>query len=183
MSTENKPADADKKAETAPPAAKGGAVGGLLKIIIPAVLAAGAAYGGTRAASAHSAVPAAEHVEEKKHVELKPPGPTLPLDPFLVTLTDSKGKTHPMKLTLAIEFESDPNKKKGGEEGGNESDEFKGFVPRMRDSILGMLRTRSYEDMTDTERTEKFREEILDKVQKSGAKTAEKILVTDMVVQ
>ena len=54
MSTENKPAEADKKDETAAPAAKGGAVGGILKIIIPAILAAGAAYGGTRAAAAHA---------------------------------------------------------------------------------------------------------------------------------
>lgn len=182
MSTENKPADADKN-ETSASAAKGGAVGGILKIIIPAILAAGAAYGGTRAAAAHASMPAAEHGEEKKHVELRPPGPTLPLDPFLVTLIDAKGKTHPMKLTLAVEFESDPNKKKGGEEGGNESDEFKGFVPRIRDSILGMLRNLSFEEAVDTSRTDKFREEILDKVQKSGAKSAEKILVTDMVVQ
>ena len=181
MSTENKPA-ADKKDETAAPAAKGGAVGGILKIIIPAILAAGAAYGGTRAAAAHAPVPAADHAEEKKYVELKPPGPTLPLDPFLVTLIDAKGKTHPMKLTLAVEFESDPNKKKG-EEGGNASDEFKGFVPRIRDCILGMLRNLSFEEAVDTSRTDKFREEILDKVQKSGAKSAEKILVTDMVVQ
>lgn len=182
MSTENKPEE--KKDEAAAPAKKGGGIGSIVMIVVPAILSAGAAYGGTRAAShgAPAAAAAPAPVEEKKH-ELKPPGPTLPLDPFLVTLSDAKGKTHPMKLTLAVEFESEPGKKKGGEEGGSDTDEFKGFVPRMRDSILGMLRTRSYEDMIDTEHTDKFREEILDKVQKSGARTAEKILVTDMVIQ
>lgn len=181
MSTENKPADADKKDENAAAAPKSSAVGGLLKVIIPAVLAAGAAYGGTRAAAAHAPVAAAAPAEEQKHAPLKPPGPTLPLDPFLVTLVDGKGKTHPMKLTLAIEFEGDGKKK--GEEGGNETDEFKGFVPRIRDSVLGMLRTLTFEDAVDTQHSEKFREELLEKVQKSGAKSAEKVLVTDFVVQ
>jgi flagellar basal body-associated protein FliL len=137
-----------------------------LAIVLPALLAAGAAFGGAKLASAHAAAPAAEHVEHAK-----PPGPTVPLDPFLVTVADGNGKTHPMKVTIAIEFESTAKE-----------EQIKAFAPRIRDATLTYLRKLTYDRATDSD-TEKLRAELLERVQKSGAESAERILITDFVVQ
>src|SRR5262245_2947997 len=103
-----------------------------ITIILPAVLAAGAAFGGAKVAGAHAtaAAPAAEH-----HAPAHPPGPTVPLDPFLVTIPDVNKKIHPMKVTVAIEFES-----------GAKEEHIKVFAPRIRDATLSFLRTMTYEE-------------------------------------
>ena len=140
-------------------------------MLVPAILAAGAAYGETRAASAHG--PAAQASQPASHhlAPSRPPGPTLPLEPFLVTLFDGARKTHPMKMSIAVEFDAQTK------------EDLKTFVPRIRDAVLAYLRTLSHEYVTDPANLEKIRSEIVERCRATGAVTAEKVLVTDFVVQ
>ena len=156
---------------TPAPAAKkgGGAVGMILGIVLPAILAGGASFGGARVAGAH---PPAAHAEAAPHAEAKPPGPTVALEPFLVSVPDAKGKGHPMKLSVAVEFE-----------GLVKEDTLKAFVPRIRDAILAYMRTLNYEEAIDAVHSESMREELLERTKKAGAIGAERILITDLVSQ
>lgn len=159
------------EARAAPVAVKkgGGAAGMILGILLPAILAAAGSFGGARVAGAH---PPAAHAEASAHAEAKPPGPTVALDPFLVSLPDAKGKGHPMKLSVAVEFE-----------GLVKEETLKAFVPRIRDAILSYMRTLTYEEAIDAVHSEKLREELLERTKKAGATGAERILITDLVSQ
>lgn len=169
MSAEAKP---EEKAAEAEAPKKPSALGGILKVVIPAIFAAGAAYGGTRfaAAKAPAAAPPPEHAAAAVH-HPRPPGPTLPLDPFLVTLFDANKKAHPMKMTIAVEFD------------GQGHEDLKTFTPRIRDAVLTYLRSLTHEQAVDPGHVEKMRNDLVEKCQKAGAAGAEKILVTDFVVQ
>jgi flagellar basal body-associated protein FliL len=148
----------------------GGGKPNIIGMVLPAVLAAAAAFGGAKVAGAHHAAPAAEHGEATK-----PPGPTLALDPFLLSVSDANKKAHPMKVTIAIEF--DANGKEEKEEA------LKALTPRIRDSALGYLRTQTYEGAIDPSGGDKMRTELLERLRTTGAPTAEHVLITDLVLQ
>jgi flagellar basal body-associated protein FliL len=154
-----------------PVAAAGGGKPSIVGLLLPAVLAAAAAFGGARIAGAHHAAPTAEHVE----VQTKPPGPTLALDPFLLSVSDANKKAHPMKVTIAIEFESGAKEEK--------EDALKSLTPRIRDAVLGYLRTQTYEASIDPSSGDKMRTELVERLRASGAPTAEHVLITDLVIQ
>jgi flagellar protein FliL len=145
----------------------------IVGIALPAVFAAAAAFGGARVAGAHHA-PAGAPAE---HVEVaKPPGPTLALDPFLLSVTDANKKAHPMKVTIAIEFDV-PEKGEKGEEA------LKAMTPRIRDAVLGYLRAISYEEAIDPAGGVKLRADIIERLRTSGAPVASHVLITDLVIQ
>src|SRR5206468_3672366 len=102
-----------------------------------------------------------------EHQEEKPPGPTVGLEPFLVTIADANHKNHPMKVSLAVEFD-----------GKTKEETLKAFTPRIRDAILSHLRTLSYEDVSDSHHTDKLRMELLERCKTAGIGSAERILVT-----
>jgi flagellar basal body-associated protein FliL len=160
---------ADDKEKPAP-APKGGG-GGALGMLLPAIVAGAAAFGGAKVAGAHHAV--APVASEQKEAA-KPPGPTLALDPFLLTVPDASKKAHPMKVTIAVEFEG---------AAGKEEDGFKALVPRIRDSTLGYLRTTSFEEALDPAASDKMRSELLERIKAAGVPTAQRVLITDLVTQ
>ncbi len=170
--------DTQKKGQPAPnaappPPSKGG-VGRLVFLLLPAILAGGSAFGGAKIAGAHRSAPAAaDHAEHP--APPKPPGPTLSVDPFLLTISDANKKAHPMKVTVAIEFDS--ASKEGKEEG------MKELTPRIRDSLLGYLRRVPYEEAFDAANTDKLRGEMLEAVKAGGAPEAQRVLITDLVTQ
>ncbi|MBX3206250.1 MAG: flagellar basal body-associated FliL family protein [Labilithrix sp.] len=170
MSTETKPTPPAPEAPAATPK-KPSPIGGLFRILVPALLAAGAAYGGTRASAAHPPPAAAPEHAPAHAPSSKPPGPTLPLEPFLMTLFDASKKPHPMKMSIAVEF--DPHT----------TEDLKNLVPRIRDAVLTYLRTLTHEQVTDPAHVEKMRAELIERCRAAGANTAERILVTDFVVQ
>ena len=170
MSTDDKTAAPGAAAEPPTPKKPSAALG-LLRTLVPALLAAGAAYGGTRAASAHTPAPAPKEAAAEHVAVSRPPGPTLALDPFLVTLFDASKRPHPMKMAIAVEFDAQTK------------EDLKTFVPRIRDAVLAYLRTLSHEQVTDPAHVEKMRLELVEKCRSAGASTAEKILITDFVVQ
>ncbi len=165
---EAKPKEAGAAAAPAPAKPKGGGLAMVLGMLIPGVLSAAGSFGGVRAAG-H---PMAAHHAEAPTREVKPPGPTIALEPFLVAVLDASKKSHPMKLTVAIEFESTAK-----EEG------LKPFIPRIRDAILAYMRSLSFEDAVDQEHASKLREELLERCHKAGANAAERVLITDLVSQ
>ena len=180
MSTEEKkPADPNRETksdEAAPAPKKGGGAGGLFKVLIPALLAAAASYGGTRYAKAQNAIVVVKEKEDaehgKKHHE-EAPGPTLSLEPFLLSVFDAQHKPHPMKLTVAVEFAA----KAAGHE------DPKVFMPRIRDAVLTYLRGMTYEEVTDAANFQKIRVELLAHCKEVGAEQAGKVLITDFVIQ
>ena len=127
----------------APPAKKGGAGGMLVGVLLSAVLSGGAAFGGARIAGGKAA-----HAEEKSVSAVKPPGPTLALDPFIANISDSEGKPHAVKITLAVELAREMKE-----------EEFKPFIPRIRDTILSYLRTLTAEKLADPAGLELIRKE------------------------
>jgi flagellar basal body-associated protein FliL len=157
---------AEDKGASAPPKG-GGTVGKLLGILLPALVAGAASFGGSRAAGAQHAAPAATTAEAAR-----PPGPTLELEPFIFTVPDGTKKTHPIKVTIAVEFEAT-----GKEES------LKERVPRVRDASLSYLRTLPYEQLQDATSTEKMRTDMLAAIKASGTSTAQRVLITDLVVQ
>ncbi len=76
-----------------------------------------------------------------------------------------------MKMSIAVEFDA------------HTKEELKNFVPRIRDAILGYLRTLTHEQATDPAQVEKLRHELTALCKGAGAATAERIPVTDFVVQ
>ncbi|MBX3228833.1 MAG: flagellar basal body-associated FliL family protein [Labilithrix sp.] len=179
MSEETKKTEEAKPADAAPPASKKpSAVGGVLKLVIPALLAAGASYGGTRYAKAQNAIVIVKEKEEAesggkgKH-ELHPPGPTVSLEPFLLSVFDASKKPHPMKMTVAVEFDAKAAA----------HDDPKAFMPRIRDAVLTHLRKTTYEDISDPAHYDRLRKELLEQCHEVGAESAKKILITDFVIQ
>jgi flagellar basal body-associated protein FliL len=166
MSEEETPkqdAPANPNPGSSPP--RRGIAGALLGAILPSLLAGGAAFGAvrmSRQAPSHAEPPMAA----------KPPGPTLQLDPFLVTIPDANKKSHAMKVTIAIEFDSQ-----------SKEDVLKAYLPRIRDGFLGHLRTMSFEDALDQAHTEKLKTELIERARAVGVPNVERVLITDYVVQ
>jgi len=159
----------EKKPAEAPAPKKGG--GGLVGTILPEILAGAAAFGGARFAPAHAA--AAAEPASAEHAQLAaPPGPTVALEPFLVVTQDASKKAHAMKMTLAVEFDAT-----------TKEESLKGLTPRIRDAALGYLRLLTYEDAIDSTKTDKVRAEMLEKFKLAGAVGAQRLLITDLVVQ
>ena len=154
--------------QTAESPKKQGGPSPVLTIILPTILAGAGAFGGVKAAGTHHEKPA----QVEHEVEISPPGPTVTLDAFLVTLDDAEHKTHPMKIVLAVEFGS-----KAKEEA------VKALVPRIRDAVLSFLRTLTFEEASDAAHMDKARKEILEKIREAGGTAAERLLITDLVIQ
>jgi flagellar basal body-associated protein FliL len=162
--------DDAKKAETKeaePPKKKGGMAGALIGVVVSAVLAGGAAYGGAKAASGGHHEP-----EPPPKPKFHPPGPTVPLEPFIANLPDKEGKNHAVKVTIAIELAREA-----------QEDAFKVFVPRVRDVTLSYIRGLSFEQIANKDATEKMRKELLEKWQTVGAVDAQQVLITDLITQ
>ena len=163
---------AEEEEETEKPAKKGGgAITMVLGIVLPALVAAGAAFGGVKLGM-KGMKHAQEEQTEQEHPHMRPPGPTSPLDPFLIALADANQKSHPMKLTLQIELfpETKP-------------DDLKPFMPRTRDALNSMLRAHKYEQLSSREGVDKLRQELIEELRKLGVTAAEKVLITDLVLQ
>ena len=138
-------------------------------ILLPALIAGGAAFGGAKLAAAHGApAQTIEHVT----VAVPPPGPTVALEPFVLLTPDASKKMHAMKVSLAVEFDEK-----------TKEETLKSFTPRIRDSALTYLRGLSYEDSIDCAKSDKARTDLLEHFRTIGAVGATRVLITDLVVQ
>ncbi|MEI8255916.1 MAG: flagellar basal body-associated FliL family protein [Deltaproteobacteria bacterium] len=158
---DEKPAAA---AAAPPPASKGLGIVGLL---LPAVFAGAAAFGGAKVSGAHGGE---THVARPTNAE--PPGPTISPEPFIVMTPDVQHRLHPMRVSIAIEFA-----RSASEEG------LRALTPRIRDAALTYLRTVVYEDAIDGGKGDQIRAELLARLRAAGAGAAQRVLITDLVVQ
>lgn len=164
------PADAEKKKG-------GGGAAMAIGIVLPALLAGGAAFAGAKIAVAkasHGAAAGGAHGGEHAAPATppEPPGPTLTLEPFLMVTMDAQRRVHPMRVAIAVEFTT-----------ATPQESTAAFTPRIRDAALVYLRALTYENATNTERMEHMRTDLLRSFREAGAATAQRVLVTDLVVQ
>lgn len=167
MSADKAPQKDAAPATAAPEKKKGGAALTVVGILLTAVLAGGASFAGAKVATK---APHPEPGIEKPHV--KPPGPTVSLEAFVANVNDAEGNAHAVKVTFFIELERDAKE-----------EEFKVFIPRVRDAILTHLRNQPFERFTKQEDFEKLRLELKEKLQAVGAHAVEQVLVTDLITQ
>ncbi len=144
---------------------------GAIGIVLPALLAAGGGFGGVKLAGKAAHAAPAVSAAEQHHVQGMPPGPTVALEPFLVTVSDGGRKPRPMRMTIAIELRP-----------GSKDDEAKPFIPRIRDTTLTYLRTLSYEEVSDAHKVEAARDELLTRLRRVGIIAADRVLITDLVL-
>ncbi len=141
---------------------------GVVGLVLPALLAGAGAFGG--AFFGGSPAPAAEQVVDA--VDSKVPGPTVPLNPFVLNVQDKEGATHAAKLTFAVELKKAVDPKL-----------FEVFVPRIRDTVLTYLRSMTFEEMSDSKGKVKMTGDLLAAINKLGAEDASQVLVQDFVIQ
>lgn len=142
----------------------------IVTMVLVALVAGGASFGGVRlgGAARHSAPEPPKHSGSV----MKPPGPTVPLEAFILSIPDASARPHAMKVTIAVELEA-----------AAKEEATKAFIPRVRDATLAYLRSLSYEEAASPTRMEKARTELLERYRTVGLPGAERILITDLVVQ
>jgi flagellar basal body-associated protein FliL len=170
MADEEKPAEATAAAPAA--AAEGGGsgiVGKILGIVLPTIFAGAAAFAGAHLGQPKPVAPDDPHKLDPKKV----PGFTYELKAFVLNVRDEKtGENRPLKLQIAVELKKEAKK-----------EDFDPFVGRARDTILGYIRTLSYEDVVNPKTAERITEDLLARVHKVGASHVQSILIQEMVTQ
>lgn len=151
---------------------RSGGAGAVLGAVLTALVAAAGAFGGARLGAPAMAGQAQEGASPSPAATMRPPGATVGLDPFLVTVADAQGKPRAIKVTIALELRE-----------GAKEDALRPFVPRVRDAMLTYLRTLSYEDVADSGHAEQMRSDLLERFARLGALSIERVLVTDFVTQ
>ena len=113
--------------------------------------------------------------KKKKEKEHEGEGVTVNFEPFLVNLADKEASRY-VKTSIRLLV---ANKESAETIAKGET-----LMPRMRDTILTLLSTKTAEEMTSNEGKEKLKKEILEKVNEYlPEEGAEDVFFTDFVVQ
>ena len=113
--------------------------------------------------------------KKKKEKEHGDEGATINFEPFLVNLADKEASRY-VKTSIRLLV---ANKESAETIAKGET-----LMPRMRDTILTLLSTKTAEEMTSNEGKEKLKKEILEKVNEYlPDEGAEEVFFTDFVVQ
>jgi flagellar FliL protein len=112
--------------------------------------------------------------KKEKEKEKGSEGATVNLEPFLVNLADKEASRY-VKTSIRLLV---PSKEAAETIAKGET-----LMPRMRDTILTLLSTKTAEEMTSNEGKEKLKKEILEKVNEYLPERAEDVFFTDFVVQ
>lgn len=95
------------------------------------------------------------------------------LNALVIDARAGDGSVRHIKVVLVIEH---PEK--------YETDEFKRYVPFAREAAIGYLRTREFEQLADPKNFEVLRKQLAAEIIEAvGAKQAQRVLITDYVVQ
>lgn len=161
---------------------------GMMKLIIIAVAAllvlggGGAAVwffflSGDEPAKVDQAKPAAEAgkegQEQGKKDEAAAPGTILNMEPFIINLADPSGKRY-LKLTLAVDAKDEPMKK-----------EIETRLPQIRDSILLLLTSKTFEEISTVAGKLRLKNEVLKIINRSlgGQFSVHAVYFTEFVIQ
>lgn len=119
-----------------------------------------------------AAVEGGEATEEKKGEPEKAIGEVLPLDPFVVNLADPSGKRY-LKLKVELELETPAAVEKA-----------KQVSPKLRDMVIMMLTSLSFEEVMTPEGKIRIRDELLERFnQTMRPDRIKNIYFTEFVVQ
>lgn len=123
-------------------------------------------------ADADKAKPAVEAEKKEKGASGKP-GTVLNLNPFIVNLADASGKRY-LKLSLAVDAKDEKLKT-----------ELEARMPVIRDSILLLLTSKTFADISPVAGKIRLRNEILKIINRSlaGSGTVHAVYFTEFVVQ
>lgn len=146
------------------PAAGPSAAARAVTMLLPALIAGLAAFGGARFGTP------ARAADGKAGEAPAPPGPTVPLDPFLVTLQSGQ-VPHVLKMTMVLELKK-----------GENPDTIKALVPHIRDATLSYLRSLRFEEAASNDHQEAMRAKLRERCAALGA-PVERVLITDFVTQ
>jgi flagellar FliL protein len=168
--------------EPAAAAVEGGSSkGGMMKWIIIGVVAVlllgGGAFAYLKFFSGHKAEEGAteetqEQKAEKAVQQAGMPGTMFPLDSFIVNLAGSEGKRF-LKITLDLELDK-----------AEAAEEAKARLPQVKDSILVLLSSKTFEEVYTVQGKFKLRDEIISRTNsflKSGK--VKNIYFTEFVIQ
>jgi flagellar FliL protein len=107
-------------------------------------------------------------VEEEENVI----GPLYPLDTMIVNLSDDGGKRY-LRVTMALEL-SDPES----------ADTIESRLPQIRDAVLMILPTKTYDDVSTTDGKIALRNQVMEKINTLMTKgRVNNIYFTEFVVQ
>ena len=107
-------------------------------------------------------------VEEEENVI----GPLYPLDTMIVNLSDDGGKRY-LRVTMALEL-SDPDS----------VDTIESRLPQIRDAVLMILPTKTYDDVSTTDGKIALRNQVMEKINTLMTKgRVNNIYFTEFVVQ
>ena len=97
---------------------------------------------------------------------------TMSLDPFLVNLADKESRRY-LKLKVELEVNSEGTK-----------EELQQFLPHIRDSLILLLSSKTYIDLSTMEGKQKLKEEIKKRVSAlPGGKKVSNVFFTEFVAQ
>ena len=101
------------------------------------------------------------------------PGNVMALDPFIVNLADPSGKRY-LKLSLSVDAQNEQLRQ-----------EIEARIPVIRDSILLLLTSKSYEDIASVAGKIRLRNEILKVINRSlgGVGSVHAVYFTEFVIQ
>lgn len=94
--------------------------------------------------------PAISAEEQAKREPVEKEGEIFALEPFVVNLSDPKGKRY-LKVTITLELEASPKAKEEAEKA----------MPKMRDMVIMMLTSLTFEDVMTPEGKIRIRDELL----------------------
>jgi len=163
-------ADEEKAGEGEKAAAAAGGPSFVTSVLIPALVAAGASFGGAFMAKANQPDPA--EIKKQQEADAKVPGPTVHLKAFVFNAFDKEGESHAVKLTLAVELSSKAN-----------AELFDRYKPRLRDAALEYLRNITFEEVRDQRKALRFTQDLLAKFHTAGAKDVTRVLMQDLIAQ
>ena len=119
----------------------------LMSSLLPALLAAGAAFGGT-----YFGMPAPVSEEDKKPIvdDGTVPGPTLELAEFIFNSIDENKDKRAVKMTVSIELKP-----------GTDLEMARRFVPRTRDAMVDYFRDLLFDKLMDNKHKAQMTKDLL----------------------
>lgn len=160
-----------QETEANSPTAKGKPKRSLKKILILAVIGLLLTAGGLVAYIVLVDEPPAGKEAQAGQGHLKT-GVHMPLDPFLVNLADRESRRY-LKLKVELEVDSEGTVK-----------ELEKSIPRIRDSLILLLSSKTYLDLSSFEGKQQLKQEIKKKVTElPGGKKIMDVFFTEFVAQ
>ncbi len=168
---------AEKNGQAAEEKKKGGGMKKLIFLVLILAILGGGGFAGWKyfwvprqEAAAEAAEKAAEEAENASKVA--PAGPLVPLEPFVVNLADPMGRRY-LKMTLDVEVLDEAA-----------SADLATAMPKVKDSLLLLLSSKSFEDIGSMDRKLELKNEIVDRLNLVlGKGRVRNVYFTEFVVQ